>query len=148
MTHDRNPNYELMSPEPTKRMLRGKLLGDLIGIQVPDMPRFRDAWVEAEPVTGKADSVRHIVIAIYTQSRGQYFMGQLEKIFTMRSNPYYRAEVEDRITDTYTTFYFDVPRETSEDDFAALVRSALEPVDMNSRWATVLGITEEAGENR
>lgn len=122
-----------------KRILRGNLLTDILGIRLNDVPRFRDAWVERGQNPDKAPGVGPLIIALYTESNGHHRDGMASKIFTMRAHPMYREERDDWIMPTFTTFYFNVPAEASAETINAMAHAAVEPVNTDRRWAEALG---------
>jgi hypothetical protein len=120
------------------RVQRGMILASIVELQLGEIPRFRDAWVEKHQNPDAAPGVGPLVIAFYTESNGMHRDPMASKIFGIRSNPYYREERDDRYATDFTTFYFNVPAGQPDETLHALAHAAVEPVDTDQRWTKAM----------
>lgn len=134
-------DYESTFGGGAARLLRGRLLGEVLGIPSDRMPRFRDAWCERGQNPEREPGVGPLIIALYCHIDETRIVerGIAERVFDLRSNPYYMHETYDRFG--YTVFRFNVPASLDSDMLGAMAARAVSPVDTDVRWATALGQT-------
>lgn len=140
-----NITYTEAFGDDPRRLLRGQVIAGMLELSLYDIPRFRDAWVERHQNPDREIGIGRIVLAIYTESNGPHRDAMASKIFTMRAHELYYQERDDIAHPNYTTFYFNIPTGLEPEIINSLISRAVDPVDTDLRWTTVLGAPQRTG---
>lgn len=125
------------------------LLAILTQLELGDLGRARDAWVEKD-LSGEGD-VRY---ALYTRNGGGNRPDYAEQIAKMQANPNYLEDRDDTFDTTYATFYFRLPHQLPDDApekvqaewvtmRQSIVEEAVEPVDTTVLWERAIEALED-----
>lgn len=112
--------------------LAALVVGD-IGLEVSEFGRFRDAWIEADPVSGAR-------LTVYTRLGGGNRQDYKDIIHSLQAHPRYRGDRDDSFDSTYASFYFAPSQKLAEvlDDNPLPAM-----VDTDQRWHDRLAQLEE-----
>lgn len=112
---------------------RGVLLAAMLGLNINDFARYRDAWIE---------NLNGPVIRFYTRLGGGNREGYKDTIRMLQTHPNYLKDEDDTYDSTYASFYFTPPQKFHE----TCAKAMREPLNMDLEWKQALTAISEINE--